>query len=558
MRTPLLLLLALGCTTTGLPGGMSTEPPPGREAPPPQFTTLSTLATPASKAPVLLALEQELARAKTALWEQPSAPHHLAFTVTDEVWTRIQARDGALEATYADHTRELATVVRVGDPTFDSGHWQKESRYAGKAALPLDEDALVLRTAIWRETQRAYRQSLAVLKRLRAQRKKDGSEGSGRDFSAESAVLHLEPRVALEVDVGAWEARLRRLSARLREKGQRGTATLVASVTTRWLATSDGTAVQTARPLVRVAIDAGKVWHDFEASSFAELPAEAKMLAVIDGMLPVGESRLANRIETWQGPVLFQAAPAAVWLHEVLGHRLEGWRQNDDDAARILARQVGQQVLPAYLTVFDDPSLVRFGDQAMAGAYRVDDDGVPARRVTLIEDGILRALLVGRIPAGEWNRSDGHGRWGGFSSQPMGRQANTVLVTSVAATGAELRERLIAEARRQKLDHGLVVHEADGLFEPPMNRQPAKFGLRLPRLSRVYVDGRPDEPVIAGLLGGRLMDSVVRILGAGDDYQAVNMGCFGDSGWVPASATSPSLLFSELRIEPSQHYRDRK
>src|SRR4051812_39529297 len=98
---PLVLALTLGCGTTGLPDGSE---PPGRSAAPPAFIKLQPLATPAARSPVLVALEQEMGRSKVALREQPAAPHYLAYTVVDRVWTRMEAVDGALVADFSDHT----------------------------------------------------------------------------------------------------------------------------------------------------------------------------------------------------------------------------------------------------------------------------------------------------------------------------------------------------------------------------------------------------------------------------------------------------------------------
>src|SRR5688500_4181556 len=112
------LLIALACSTGGLPNGISPEPPPGRSVSPPAFTALPPLQSPAVKSPVLVALQQEVMRAKAALAEQPMPPHFLSYSVSDEVGTRIKAEGGALVATHSDHTRLLATTVRVGTPAF--------------------------------------------------------------------------------------------------------------------------------------------------------------------------------------------------------------------------------------------------------------------------------------------------------------------------------------------------------------------------------------------------------------------------------------------------------
>jgi predicted Zn-dependent protease len=176
--------------------------------------------------------------------------------------------------------------------------------------------------------------------------------------------------------------------------------------------------------------------------------------------------------------------------------------------------------------------------------------------VTLIEGGVLGDLLVGRTPAPGFTRSNGHGR-GDFHRQVAGRQSNLVVQPSRAVPAGELLERLRAEARRQGKPYGLLVREADGIFTPPMNQRPVSFGVRLPRLERVYVDGRPNERVRGAQVGGASLALLSRIVAASDDYQVVNFGCFGDSGFLPMSASSPSLLFDELPVERSTHYRDR-
>ena len=66
---------------------------------------------------------------------------------------------------------------------------------------------------------------------------------------------------------------------------------------------------------------------------------------------------------------------------------------------------------------------------------------------------------------------------------------------------------------------------------------------------RVWADGRPDELVRGADLVGTPLSALSRILAASDDYQTFNGYCGAESGFVPVSATSPSLLVQQIEIE---------
>jgi predicted Zn-dependent protease len=556
IRRPAFLVALASTSACAAPTPMPMrELPPGRPTQPLAFVKLEPLAAPATKSPVLVALEAELARARTALHEQPSPPYFLAYTVRDVVSTEMQAKDGALVADESSHRRQLGIVLRVGDRRLDSSHWTSEERYRNATALPLTDDGMALRTAVWQETQRVYRQALERFQKLTA--KPPSGVGVRPELTEEPGVQSLAPLVTLTVDAPAWEERLRALSARLKDAGLDGSVTLTAEVETGWYVNSEGSTVQRARPIVRLTFAGGGGAEDFEAPSFAGLPGDAEIARVMRRLAALAKGfAKAPRALRWVGPVLFEPGPAGVLLHEVLGHRLEGIRQFDESESQLLARKLGQAIMPDWISVFDDPLLARFGQKTLGGAYLIDDEGVPARRVSLVESGVLRGLLVGRTPVADFSQSDGHSRWS-FYKEPAGRQSNLVLVASVGASADELRARLRAEARLQGLPYGLIVRDADGIFESPMNRQPVQFGVRLPRMVRVYVDDKPDLPLTGATLASPSVKAFEKVIAAGDDYVATNFGCFGDSGFVDVSATSPSLLFSELAIEPSHHYRDR-
>ena len=70
-------------------------------------------------------------------------------------------------------------------------------------------------------------------------------------------------------------------------------------------------------------------------------------------------------------------------------------------------------MLPDAFSVSDTPSLTQFGGNRVPGAYAVDDEGVPAKDVTLVEKGRLVTLLTSRTPQRTCPQSNGHGRGNG-------------------------------------------------------------------------------------------------------------------------------------------------
>src|SRR3989442_6112336 len=74
---------------------------------------------------------------------------------------------------------------------------------------------------------------------------------------------------------------------------------------------------------------------------------------------------------------------------------------------------------------------------------------------------------------------------------------------------------------------------------------------------RVYPDGRPDELVRGVNIVGTPLESFSKIVATADDTAVFNGYCGAESGWVPVSAISPSILVSEMEIEKREQGADR-
>jgi len=204
--------------------------------------------------------------------------------------------------------------------------------------------------------------------------------------------------------------------------------------------------------------------------------------------------------------------------------------------------------MPPFISVYDDPALVRIGRDDLNGFYRFDDEAVAAARVSLVEAGVLKGFLMGRSPIRGFDRSNGHGRRQPGSG-PVARQANLVVEPALSVPGQELRRRLREEAKRQGKPYGLLFKDISGGFTNTSRMAPQAFKVLPILVYRVWADGRPDELLRGADVVGTPLVSLSKILAAGDDYHTFNGFCGAESGFVAVSATSPSLLVQQIEIE---------
>jgi predicted Zn-dependent protease len=237
-----------------------------------------------------------------------------------------------------------------------------------------------------------------------------------------------------------------------------------------------------------------------------------------------------------------------VLFHEAVGHRLEGERLDDDKEGQTFQGQVGQVVLPTFLTVYDDPTLAAAAGTPLNGSYRYDDQGVPAQRATLIQDGRLTGFLLSRHPVKPFTTSNGHGRAQGLRP-PMARMANLVVESARQVSAAALKQQLMAEARRQGKPYGLLIRDITG-----GNTNTQSWGYQAfkgtPRLVYRVDASSGAETLVRGVeLIGTPLASINRILATGDAPRVFNGYCGAESGYVPTATVAPAVLVGELELQ---------
>jgi len=520
------------------------------------------------KLPGLLALEEELARAMKELRKsQEIPPYFISYEVHDQREIEMAASDGALLGSTDRRNRVLTTDVRVGDRTLDSTHELPSGGFDfdefGSAAvfLPLDDAPAAIKAVAWAATDKRYKSALERFLKIRAQKKlKVADDDPSDDFSAERPVSFIEPPATITVDAPAWEERIRRISARLAAAPdiRWSQVRLEVKSVNRWLANSEGSSIQTGRNFVRVFLQAGVRADDgmdmerhesFDGATLASLPDENALAKAVDAILAdLRALRRAPLAEPFVGPAILEGKAAAVFFHEIFGHRVEGHRQKKDDEGQTFAKKIGESVMPSFVSVYDDPSLVRIGRDELNGFYRFDDEGVPAQPVSLVDGGVLKGFLMGRSPTRHFSKSNGHGRRQEGHSV-VARQGNLVVQPTLAVAVDELRQRLRDEARRQGKTFGLLFRDISGGFTNTGRTGPQAFKVLPILVYRVWVDGRPDELLRGVDLVGTPLTALSKIMAASDDYRTFNGYCGAESGFLPVSATSPSLLVQQIEVE---------
>ena len=511
---------------------------------------------------LLAAMQKELIRAKTDLAKSDPAPYYMSYTVYDQNDLQIVASYGALLVSGGGHRRSADVVMRVGSPSLDNTHLDNRPSGMTSGLLPLENDPEAIARVLWQLTDREYkRASPAYLKVKTNTAVRSEEEDKSPDFSQEKPQDHKDEALPnFASDSRQWEDRARRLSAEFRKYPDiTGSSVVLAiSKTEMSFVSTEGSTVAAPSTIVRLIIQGETRADDgmdllrvetYQALTPGQLPAETEMDAAIQKMASdLTALRKAPVAEPYDGPALLSGRAAAVFFHEVLGHRLEGHRQRGENEGQTFTKKVNEVVLPEFLSVVDDPTIKQLNGTPLAGWYEFDNEGEPAERASLIVNGVLKDFLTSRTPFKGFAQSNGHGR-GQPGLMPTGRQGNLIVTSTKTAAAAELRQRFIDEIKKQGKPYGLYFEDIQGGFTLTMRTLPQAFQVLPVMVWRVYADGRPDELVRGVDIVGTPLAALTHITLTGDKTDVFNGVCGAESGWVPVSASAPAMLFSEMEVQ---------
>lgn len=530
----------------------------------------------AESSPVLDAMQRELARSMANLSAiQPDPVYFLQYEATEERGWGLEARDGGFQAPNSRFSRFLDVDLRIGSPDLDNtheirgGNWRDNSRSRRVIEFPIEADTAAIRAALWSETEYQLQKARERYTKVLSNRQvKVVEEDLSSDFSSAAPQTFVESPTYTQIDTLAWRGIIQRTA---RYFGQfdfvyESQVTLNVLDRTSFVVNSDGSRLEHENHYLRLILSVSGMAQDgmelyrpeyFTAAMPERLPDEVTVQKTAERL--VGELKAlmnAPLVDPYIGPAILRNRASGVFFHEIFGHRIESHRQKSVHEGQTFTKKVGEEILPSFISVYDDPTLATFKGTDLRGYYRFDDQGVPGQRVTVVEKGILRNFLCSRSPIANFPTSNGHGRRD-YGFQVVSRMGNLMVESARAVPYARLRQMLVDECRKQGKPYGLIFDDISGGFTQTGREGPQAFKVLPLLVTRVYADGRPDEVVRGVDIVGTPLTSFSKILVTGDDDDVFNGTCGAESGGVPVSAVSPSVLVSEIEVEKREKEQEK-
>jgi TldD protein len=552
------------------------------------------------------AMKDEMARAKSRLElaippaNQPVRPYYVEYRLLDMDIREVVGQFGALVSTGHSRTRLMNVGARVGDYKLDSSNFIADEGFRGfigpSGSVGIDRDYDSLRQDLWIATDQAFKEAVETYSRKQAYLSSLARPTDIDDFAHVQVIQHVDPLPNSDWSNRNWEQEARDTSAALRAFPQiyESRVTYYMVYLTEYLLTSEGTEIRTNRsyaaieaPMSTLAADGMALNHFY--ATYAPHPADLPSVDEVRKNLNVTGTELmamraAPTASDYTGPVLFESRAAAALIAQVLGPSLNGARppvafqpvvdqlMNSLGARSDWTGKMDVRVLPPAVTLIDDPTAKDYKGSPLIGGYAIDEEGVPAQKVTIVDNGKLKTLLMSRRPGSDSNQSNGHGR-SAFLAEPKPTMSNLFFSSSETVSKDDIKKKFIDSCKQEKLDYCLIVRQMDNPTISIMHQEDftdllASFGGnaatdRLPLVVYRYfpADGR-EELVRGARITGFNARSLRNIAAVGNDDFVYNfmenqtagvagtaLGAFGSAqNGLPATVVAPSLLFEEVEF----------
>jgi predicted Zn-dependent protease len=513
----------------------------------------STIANDDHNDPVLRAMLAELKRSQEKLQlGQLQRPYYIDYQVTEIQDYSMDATLGALRGDRSNIGRFVRVVVRIGDYKQDSYYGEGQGTME---IMPIENNEMALRHQLWLATDKAYKAALSGLTEKQAALKNVQSESEVADFSQEKAVESVRDPLKVQVDLNAWKQRVRATSEMFRRDSglESSSAYFSCRILNRYYVNTEGTVTRNGRAIYSFAFSGSTQAEDgmrlersqgYVVTGPDELPKPEmvekdaqKLIATFNALknAPLVE-------DEYRGPVLFSADAATAVFERLIAQNVVGVRPELGNMARArgeFGSSFKNRVLPDFFTVVDDPKAKTIDGLTPAGGYDVDDEGVEAQAVTVIEKGVLKNYLLRREPIRDFPRSNGHGRTALYGA-PRASISNLIFQASNGVPFEELKKKLIEMCKDQGRPYGYYVETTGPQLAPRL-------------LWRVYVsDGHME--LVRGAIFKQLDTRALRndVVAAGNDSYVYNR-----TEPLPSAIVAPSILFGELEIQRSNRTREK-
>ncbi|MGH7807297.1 MAG: TldD/PmbA family protein [Thermodesulfobacteriota bacterium] len=513
---------------------------------------------------VIKAMQEELNRSWQKLrLEGYESPYFISYQIKDNAFYSIEGKYGAVVSSDSDRVRRLFVDVRVGNYEFDNsirGQSGGKVPFYNASYIPVDNDVDAIRTVLWQATDYAYKEALTQYFNKKANYIQKVKEEELASFSRENTSVYYGPELNLLFNPKEWESRIREISAIYKDYRELIDADvdITAQKETTYFINSEGT--RYIRDEILYSIDAevtaraedGKIIKNYRNLYYVlpeDLPSVEKIKSIIREMVEETiRLRKAEVLTPVSVPAILEQEAAGIVFHEAVGHRLEGERQIDDREGQTFKEKVGEKIVPAFLSIVDDPTIKDFNGAHLVGYYPFDDQGVPGQKALLVQNGVLRNFLLSRTPIEGFNKSNGHGR-ASYGRAPMARMSSLIVQSSNEYTREKLKELLMEEVKRQHKPFGLIIKRMEG-GETNTSSYDFQAFKATPLVVYKVDPNTGNETLVRGIeVVGTPIVSINKIIATGDDYAVFNGFCGAESGYIPVSTVAPSILISEIELQ---------
>ncbi|MBV8630434.1 MAG: peptidase U62 [Silvibacterium sp.] len=520
----------------------------------------STSPADAKNDPVLSAMLAELDRSRQQL-QLPGfeKPYFIEYHLDDVAEYEATAAWGTQVAEHEMRSRIVRVTVRVGDYKLDSSGARSD---ASIEISTIENDPMALRYALWSATDAAYKNALNSYTAKQAALKSVQTLPQADDFSREKPVVSIAPIARSEIDRAAWKQHVIEATGLYRTddsvKGfaaeiQSSEGSLESRLRTQYIVNTEGTIVRKSMVEYRAEVlaqtqapDGMRLERSWTVSGLtpSDLGSPDKFLSgvlqILTGLHDLRDAPVVS--DEYHGPVLFAGSASAHLFDDLFARAIAGRRPQLGSTSRTIgpfASSYQTRVLPDFFRVIDNPGITSFDGKPLLGAYQVDDEGVAAQSVTLVNSGKLSSYLTAREPIRDFPSSNGHGRASaGESASP--RIGVLEIQASEAISEDELLKKLLSMGRDQGLEYVYFVETLNGSTRPR-----TLYRVKVADGSRQLVRGAQLEDVNLHLLRSGIM-------AAGSDPYVYNT--FGD---IPSTVIAPPLLFDDVTVKRAEQRNEK-
>jgi len=494
---------------------------------------------------VFKAMQDELNRTTEKLqMENLERPYYVGYTINQFELMEITSSFGALTKSEKAKRRFLTVDLRVGDYAFDNtnfiaDYWGMSPSYT---LLALEDDYDAIRHEIWLLTDQAYKKGLETLSQKKAYVQNKAITDLPEDFSEEEPYTYSEPTISLEVDSAYW----------VENRHNQSLICLEVLISTQ---AEDG------QEIFNFTTHYSKAEEDLPEKE--KLKEKVRQLA--QRTLAVTKS---EPLTEYVGPVILTQQAAGEFFRQLFAANIADPRTPllADERFSFLIRKpklvdkVNRTIMPGFISLKDDPAISRWEDSPLIGGLKVDDDGIMAQSVNLVDKGKLVDLPMSRIPTKKVKKSNGHAR-GTFHSPPKGRFTNLIVTSDETISYHELKSELIEYCKEMGLEYGIIVRklkdknlEMEKTFDfSRLIGMPQKEKELTPPLEvyRVWVKDGKEELIRGAEFEAVTVKTLKDISQTADDYYVHNF-LLGHDDQLPTSIVAPSILIEEMELKKTE------